>query len=109
MVWAGLSIYGPTKTYFINEKETVNTAVNCNKILPFAKREGMRLFDGRKYIFQQDGATPHTSNMFQNWCKNNFGQFIPKKMAAKFTRFKPVGLLFLDCCFIAHVFQKYQK
>ena len=34
----------------------------------------------RKYYFQQDGATPHTSNLVQNWLSEKFGEkFLDKK------------------------------
>ena len=50
MVWAGLSIYGTTDPYFIDKKDTVNTAVYCDKILPFVKRQGNRLFGNIYFI-----------------------------------------------------------
>lgn len=49
-----------------------------NKILPFAKKEGKRIFRNQKWIFQQDGAPSHTSNRSQNWCKNNLHGFLDK-------------------------------
>ena len=49
-----------------------------NRILPFAKREGARLFGSTKWVFQQDGATPHTANKSQQWCRNNFKFFLNK-------------------------------
>ena len=79
MVWAGLSIYGSTKPFFLGKKETVNTANYTHKILPFAKNEGQRLFGRRQYIFQQDGAPAHTANKSQKWCEKNFPKFIPKQ------------------------------
>jgi len=46
--------------------------------LPFAKREGRRLFLSNKWVFQQDGAKPHTSNIAQKYCNNNLHKFINK-------------------------------
>ena len=46
--------------------------------MPFAKREGKRLFGHTRWVFQQDGATPHTANISQNWCTNNFHTFLDK-------------------------------
>ena len=66
MVWKGLSLFDSTDPYFIDPKEKVNTAVYCNKILIFSKREGLRLFGLRKYMFQQNGATPYTSDRSEN-------------------------------------------
>ena len=45
MVWAGLSIYGSTDPYFIDKKDTVNTAVYCDKILPFVKIKLQKYFE----------------------------------------------------------------
>ena len=36
------------------------------------------MFNGKKWVFQQDGASSHTSNKAQNWCKNNFDSFLDK-------------------------------
>ena len=49
-----------------------------NRILPFTKRQGRTLFNGKKWVFQQDGASSHTSNRAQNWCRNNFDSFLDK-------------------------------
>ena len=79
MVWVGLSMYGATEPYFFERNESINTAVYCNKLLPFAKRESVKLFGQKKFIFQQDGATAHTAERSQNLCKRLFGSFIEKK------------------------------
>ena len=46
--------------------------------MPFAKREGKKLFGNRKWLFQQDGASSHTSNEAQNWCRKNLPEFLEK-------------------------------
>ena len=46
--------------------------------MPFAKREGKKLFENRKWLFQQDGASSHTSNKAQNWCRKNLPEFLEK-------------------------------
>ena len=33
---------------------------------------------GSNYIFTQDGAPSHTSNLTQQWCKDNFSHFVNK-------------------------------
>ena len=41
----------------------------------------LRTPNDNKYSFQQDGATPHTANMVQEWLTDKFGtKFIDKKM-----------------------------
>jgi hypothetical protein len=52
--------------------------VHCICILPFAKREGKKLFGYRKWLFQQDGASSHKSNKAQNWCLKNLPEFLDK-------------------------------
>lgn len=46
--------------------------------MPFAKREGNRLCGTNKWVFQQDGAKPHTANISQSYCRNNLHMFIQK-------------------------------
>ena len=39
-----------------------------------------RVESHKKYYFQQDGATPHTANLVQDWCASKFGaNFINKQ------------------------------
>ena len=78
MVWCGLTINGATEPYFIAKGETIRAQNYTQSILPFAKEEGIRLFGSENFIFQQDGATAHTSNKAQNWCKRHFKFFIEK-------------------------------
>ena len=35
-------------------------------------------FDPDSYIWQQDGAPPHTADATQNWCREKLSAFIPK-------------------------------
>ena len=35
--------------------------------------------DGRRYCFQQDGASAHTSNIVQNWCSDTLDMFWSKE------------------------------
>ena len=39
-------------------------------------------------VFMQDGATPHTAVATQTWSDDNLPNFIEKRMAWQFTRFK---------------------
>lgn len=79
MVWCGLTENGPTRPYFVKPGDTIDSKYYVRRILPFAKREGQRLFESRDWVFQQDGATPHTSDLSQNWCKRNLLFFVPKQ------------------------------
>ena len=63
--------------YFLIGK-TIDSDYYIKKILPFAKSEGKRLFKGEKYVFQQDGASCHTSKKSQEWCSRNFDYFLEK-------------------------------
>ena len=77
MVWVGLTKYGPTKPYFIDDR--VNSNYYTRKIMPHAKREGKRLFGTEKYIYQQDGATCHTSKKSSGWCRRNLYKYVKKQ------------------------------
>ena len=37
-------------------------------------------FGNKDYVFQQDGAPAHTSNIVQNWAKENFKGFWAKEI-----------------------------
>jgi hypothetical protein len=78
MVWVGLTEFGATEPYFIEPGDKVDSNYYCLRILPHAKREGRRLFGHDKWVFQQDGATCHTSARSQGWCSRNLKHFLPK-------------------------------
>ena len=101
MVWIGITEFGTTEPYFVkkgwfkiltipkikifnflllqNTKgETIDSVYYHRRILPYAKRKGNQLFGGTKWLFQQDGATPHTANICQNYCEKNLFKFIKK-------------------------------
>jgi hypothetical protein len=45
----------------------------------------LRTSEYKKYYFQQDGAPPHTSNIFQEWLASKFGQkFLAKATPEKY-------------------------
>lgn len=54
MVWVGLTSKGATKPYFVNPKETVDSEYYTKKILPHAKREGLRIFKTDKWVLFVD-------------------------------------------------------
>jgi hypothetical protein len=78
MVWVGLTENGSTGAYFIPKGKTLDAEFYCRRILPFAKRKGNELFGTREWVFQQDGATAHTSNRAQGWCERNLNSFLEK-------------------------------
>ncbi|KAL4511889.1 hypothetical protein ABPG72_012734 [Tetrahymena utriculariae] len=76
MVWMGFCSRGLTPLVII-ENGTINTKVYIENILPVARDYGNEQF-GDDWIFQQDGASCHTSHDSQNWCQENLPGFIPK-------------------------------
>ena len=44
-------------------------------MLPVALKYENETF-GRDRVFQQDGATPHSHHLTQQWCRDNFSSFI---------------------------------
>lgn len=77
MVWLGASAKGLTKLV-IFDKGTVNTDVYLDRVLPVAKKFGDQHL-GDNWIYQQDGATCHTSGRSIKWIKANIPRYIPKK------------------------------
>jgi hypothetical protein len=77
MVWCAISankVYGP---YFF--LETVNQYNYLKMLQDFFWPKQLRTADYEKYYFQQDGATPHTANIVQEWLTSKFGsKFIDK-------------------------------
>jgi hypothetical protein len=63
MVWCGLSYNGPTKIVVLPEKITFDSDFYIEKFLPTARGNGIRLI-GDDFIYQQDGATSHTSEKY---------------------------------------------
>jgi hypothetical protein len=77
LVWCGISvnkIYGP---YFF--KESVNQHNYLQMLKNFFWPKHLRTKSYKNYYFQQDGATPHTANLVQEWLSSKFSdQFIDK-------------------------------
>jgi inhibitor of nuclear factor kappa-B kinase subunit alpha len=76
MVWLGASAKGLTKL-IIFENGTVNTDVYIDQVLPIAKKFG-DTYLGNDWIFQQDGASCHTSKRSIEWIEANIPRYIPK-------------------------------
>ena len=79
MIALGATWYGLTRPYFFVKNERLNGDTYSDQLLPFYKEEGDRLFGHKNWGFQQDGASSHTDNKAQQWCKNNFKFFISKE------------------------------
>lgn len=75
MVWLGVCSKGLTPLVIFDG--TVNHEVYIEKALHIAKNYGNNIF-GEKWTFQQDGATPHTHHLTQQWCRDNLPSFIDK-------------------------------
>ncbi|CAF4765298.1 unnamed protein product, partial [Rotaria magnacalcarata] len=66
MVWLGVCYEGITRPVII-ENGTIDTNQYIADILPVALKDGKQML-GNEFIFQQDGATPHTAKETQQWC-----------------------------------------
>ena len=70
MVSTGLTWQGATKPFFVNEKGIKVNSVNYHKHLKndlFPAIE--KVVNRDDWIFVQDGASKHTSNLVQNFLK----------------------------------------
>lgn len=79
MVSAGVCWNGKTDIYFLDTRTTKVNSVTYMKLL----EEGLlpdcrRLYPNEGFIFQQDGATSHTSRVTQSYLEENTPNFIKK-------------------------------
>lgn len=77
MAWAGISATGRTPLVFIEQGVKVNKTVYLEKVLkgvvqPWAKGH----FKKKRWTFQQDSAPSHKAKVVQEWCTENFPEFI---------------------------------
>ncbi len=79
MVGLGVTWYGVTNPYFFQTGERLNGQTYHDQLLTFDQEEGDELFGPKNWGFQQDGASSHTDQKVQKWCKKNFEFFIPKE------------------------------
>ena len=66
MVWLGVCSKG-VSPLVIFEKGTLDHARYIEEVLPVALKYGNKVL-GNEWIFQQDGARPHTHVKPQQWC-----------------------------------------
>ena len=59
------------------DKTSVNHEVYIKDVLPVALKFGNKMLVDN-WVYQQDGATPHTHQLSQDWCAQHFPSFIPK-------------------------------
>ena len=59
----------------ILDERTVDHTVYIEKVLPVALKYGNQFF-GSDWVFQQDGAMPHSHHLSQKWCRDNFPSFV---------------------------------
>ena len=76
MVWLGACSAGLTPLVIL-DKTSVNHEVYIKEVLPVALKFGNKML-GDDWIYQQDGATPHTHQLTQAWCPQHLPSFIPK-------------------------------
>ena len=76
MVSAGVSWNGPTSIHFIDGtmNSTAYISLLRDKLLP----DCIKLYPRKNFIFQQDGATCHTSHQSQDFLRENAPHFIKK-------------------------------
>ena len=75
MVWCGHIYNGPIRLVILPEKTSFDSKFYTHNVLPIAKEDGIRLI-GNDFIYQQDGATCHTSKLSIETLKNMNFEFI---------------------------------
>ncbi|KAI6653979.1 hypothetical protein LOD99_3155 [Oopsacas minuta] len=80
MVWAGISAKGRTPLVFVPVGVKINSSTYQKLILePVVKDLSKTMFNKEPFLFQQDGAPVHTSNISQNRLRENIPDFITKE------------------------------
>lgn len=80
MVWGGICWNGKTPLVIFNPDEKVRTDNYKSKVLlPLKDRWAPALFKNGNWTFQQDSAPAHKSISNQEWCRQNFPDFITRE------------------------------
>ncbi|KAI6652393.1 hypothetical protein LOD99_7407 [Oopsacas minuta] len=80
MVWAGISVKGRTPLVFVPVGVKINSSTYQKLILKLVVKDlSKTMFNKEPFLFQQDGAPAHTSNISQNWLRENIPDFITKE------------------------------
>ena len=81
MVWAAVSKTWRSFLIFIDQSTKINAKYYVENILePMLKSAKDHFGDDTLWTFQQDGATSHTANVAQNWCREHILRFWSKEM-----------------------------
>lgn len=80
MVWAAVSSEGKSPLIFVPSGVKINKNLYIRDILeaglvPWTKKQ----YPDGNWTFQQDGATSHTANITQQWCKDHCPRFVSKE------------------------------
>lgn len=79
MVWAGVSSHSRTDLIFFEDSVRMDSQLYIDKVLrPQVLNAGQVLFGNHPWLFTQDGAAPHTSNLTQQWLQTNGVPFLDK-------------------------------
>ena len=76
MVWLAVCSEGVSPLVIL-DKGTVDNARYISEVLPVARKFGNKVF-GDDWCYQQDGATCHTHQRSQDWCRAKLPAFIEK-------------------------------
>ena len=80
MVWAGISAKGRTPLVFVPVGIKINSSTYQKLILePVVKDLSKTMFNKESFLFQQDGAPAHTSNISQIGYENTFWISLPRR------------------------------
>jgi len=94
MVWIGVTFSGLTQLVILPQKTTFDSDFYVEKVLPIVKRDGIQLI-GENFIFQQDGAKPHTSGQTMEAIeKLGFSIIAPEKWPPNSPDLNPLDYFF---------------
>ena len=94
MVWSAVDSDGSKSALvFIEVGVRVNTQVYI-KMLTGSVLTWITESFGNRYVFTQDGAPSHTSNLTKHWCKDHFSRFRERNIwPLSIPNFNPLDLL----------------
>ena len=80
MVWAAVSSLGKSPLIFVPSGVKINkdhyiSHILESGLLPWTEKQ----YPNGDWTFQQDGATSHTANVTQQWCKKHCPRFVSKE------------------------------
>lgn len=79
MVWGAICKRGKLPLVFIEKGVKINAQYYKTEVLEKVLLPNLqKLYGDDYYVFQQDGAPAHTSNVVQDWCETNLTDFLKK-------------------------------